>query len=56
VRLSLTLHRKASYLYRVVTDEFENRPYATLEIHFDQCLTYLGAFRAQPKEPVWLTL
>jgi hypothetical protein len=44
VRLSLTLERTAKYRYRVGEEE----PYATLEIHFDQCLAYLGAFRVQP--------
>jgi len=56
VRLALTLQRKAGYRYRVATDAYESRPYATLVIRFDQCLTYLGAFRAQPKKPVWLLL
>jgi hypothetical protein len=56
VHLVLTLQRKANYEHRVGQDDLPNLPYETLEIHFDQCLTYLGAFRAQPKEPVWMTL
>jgi hypothetical protein len=56
VRLSLTLQPKASYLYRVATEESADRLYATLSIRFAQCLTKLGAFRAQPKQPYWLPL
>jgi hypothetical protein len=57
VRLGLTLERTANYRYRVGDKEFVvNLPYATPEIHFAQCLTYLGAFREQPEEPVWLRL
>ena len=56
VRLGLTLERTANYRYRVGEKEAVNLPYATLEIHFAQCLTYLGAFRAQPEKPVWLML
>jgi hypothetical protein len=56
VRLSLTLQRTATCRYQVVGGEFENPPYATLSIRFAQRLTYLGAFRAQPEKPVWLTL
>jgi hypothetical protein len=43
VRRSLTLERTAKYRYRVGEEE----PYTTLEINFDQCLAYLGAFRVQ---------
>jgi hypothetical protein len=56
MRLSLTLEPTATYRYRVGEDESDNQPYETLEIHFAQCLTYLGAFRAQPEKPVWLPL
>lgn len=56
VRLGLTLERTANYRYRVGEKEAVNLPYATLEIHFAQCLTCLGAFRAQPEKPVWLML
>lgn len=56
VRLGLTLERTANYRYRVGEKEAVNLPYATLEIHFAQCLTSLGAFRAQPEKPVWLML
>jgi hypothetical protein len=56
VRLWLTLQHKANYEYWVGETELPNQPYETLEIRFDQCLTYLGAFRVQPKEPVWMTL
>ena len=56
VRLVVTLPGEANYKYRVAQNESANLPYETLEIHFRECLTYLGAFRAQPKEPVWLTL
>jgi hypothetical protein len=56
VRLFLTLQPKATYLYRVARDKCADRPYATLSIRFAQCLTYLGAFRAQPEKPVWLML
>ena len=56
VRLSLRLERTAKYGYRVGQDESGDQPYETLEIHFNQCLTYLGAFRAQSKQPVWLML
>jgi hypothetical protein len=56
MRLSLTLEPTATYRYRVVEGEVDNQPYETLEIHFNQCLACLAAFRAQPKQPVWLTL
>jgi hypothetical protein len=56
VRLSLTLHHAANYEHRVGENEIANEPYETLEIHFGECLTYLGAFRAQPKQPYWLPL
>ena len=56
VQLFLTLQPKATYLYQVARDECADRPYATLSINFNQCLTKLGAFRAQPKESVWLML
>jgi hypothetical protein len=56
VRLALTLQPKASYQYRVGEEDSPTQPYETLEIRFDQCLAYLGAFRAQPKEPAWLML
>jgi hypothetical protein len=56
VHLVLTLQRKANYEYRVGQDDAPKLPYETLRIHFGECLAYLGAFRAQPKEPVWMTL
>ena len=56
VRLVLTLPYKANYEYRVVQNDVPDQPYETLRIHLRECLTYLGAYRAQPKEPVWMTL
>ena len=56
MRLFLTLQPKATYLYQVARDERADRPYATLSINFNQCLTKLGAFRAQPEKPFWLVL
>lgn len=56
VRLVLTPQEKADYEYGVGEDDVPNHPYETLLIHFRECLVYLGAFRAQSKEPVWLVL
>jgi hypothetical protein len=53
--LTFALPRHGTFQYQVYGDDQVDTPYETLEVRFEECLIYLGAFRQRPQK-LWRML